>query len=704
MKDKTYYIIFIVGCIFIILAIIISIIFLLKEDEDNDVEPQKEDWKQYDSYIFSIYWPPSLCFNKMIEKEKCFSKVRELSIDDFFIIHGLWPTYISGKNIDYCNKNEEVNVTFNEEITGNNLPEVWPGLYSTNQITWNHEYNKHGYCYIQRIGKNPKTDYIFYFDKSSEIIKKYRLLMENILPDTPKGLHNITKKKFQEFISQSNLKLDPSYYSLICIRNDTENTNILNEIRINYDIDLIIIKSNKSIENCTDKFQIYFIDETKKPVYEKYDYYVFTVLWNPTSCKERGKECYKILKEKELNILMIHGLWPSYKKGRFPQWCNIDDDIQIEEFPEGLNYNMTNYWVGIDTTNKDFWNHEYNKHGYCYNQKINQDVSNYNFYFQKAVDIYHHYELKNLLKDFFPGIFAGENKLNKQYIEQKLDERFGIGTHCLSCIRYGQRFYLYEIRLKLDLEFNLTTDGHTTDNCPEEIYAEFMEVEGPQKQAEGLYETYDMYFFTILWLGTTCHMKGEQCYENIKVVPKNIFTLHGLWPNYRNGTLADWCNGKNDIEIDIQDENLLEFMNSHYISGYHTNAYFWEHEYNKHGYCYNQRNNLDPNNYEIFFKKAREMYLKYDFSNIFLDIYKYRIEPGDMEINRKEVQNYFEDKGFSKDTYLLVCTNITRNESTTVNPHLLEIRIRFNLDFNLLKNETDKSEFDCPEIFYAQFL
>ena len=70
-------------------------------------------------------------------------------------------------------------------------------------------------------------------------------------------------------------------------------------------------------------------------------------------------------------------------------------------------------------------------------------------------------------------------------------------------------------------------------------------------------------------------MEGEQCYENIEVVPKNIFTMHGLWPNFRNGTIADWCNGKNDIEIEIYDKSLLEFMNTHYVLGYHTNAYFW---------------------------------------------------------------------------------------------------------------------------------
>ena len=98
------------------------------------------------------------------------------------------------------------------------------------------------------------------------------------------------------------------------------------------------------------------------------------------------------------------------------------------------------------------------------------------------------------------------------------------------------------------------------------------------------------------------------------------------------------------------------------------------------------------------------MYEQYDFANIFINLYKDKITPGDMEINRKDVEKYFESKGFPKDTYLLVCTNITQKNEDEIKPHLLEIRIRFDLDFNILKNETDVSEFDCPDLFYAQFL
>ena len=281
------------------------------------------------------------------------------------------------------------------------------------------------------------------------------------------------------------------------------------------------------------------------------------------------------------------------------------------------------------------------------------------------------------------------------------------GNFGITCVNYNGVYYLHEIRIKLDFIFRPTTSGKTDDDCPEEFHAEFLEVEGPQKQEIDLDKKYNMYFFTVLWLGTTCHLKGWQCYERIKdIVPKNKFTMHGLWPNLRDGTIPNWCNGKNDIEIEIKDKSLLEFMNKYYASGYHTNEYFWGHEYNKHGYCYNKRNGYDVNNYELYFQKIKDMYIENNFGNLFLDFFKKEkidVIPGDMAINRTKFEIYFNVRGISKDKYLIVCENIT-NEKNDTYPHISEMRIRYDLDFNLLKNETDKSEFDCPEIFYAEFL
>jgi ribonuclease I len=699
MKDKTYFLVFLIGCILLILGIIITIILIFEE------EKKKEDWNQYDSYLFSIFWPASSCFNKLSENETCFNKVRELGIDNYFIIHGLWPTYKNGKLIDQCNKNEEINVTFTDEEYRKELVYIWPGLYSSEQNLWNQEYNKHGYCYVQRKKNDPKKDYKSYFDKTKEIFNDdYHGLMEHIIPDIPKGLHNIKKVKFKEILSESTLRLAPSMYSLICNINDTQKTNVLYEIRFNYDLDMKRINDIASGENCPDVFQIYYSNETKKPLNETYNYYVFSLTWNPTKCKIYGKECYKKLKKKELNILMLNGLWPSLHDGIPLQWCNFGEDVQVDSFSGDLNISMTNYWIATNTLDNVLWTYDYNKHGYCYSQKNDYNVENYSNYFQKAVDLYEQYNVKNLLIEMFPDHIYGVQKLNKTYMVEKLNEILGIGKYTLTCFKYSKDiYYLSEVRLKLNLTFDLTNESCTEDNCTETIYAEFLEDADPHEEDKEFYKNYDIYFFTISWLPTLCRTKSAACYERIELLPKNLFTVHGLWPNYKNGTLPKWCNGKNDIEIEIKDDNLLEFMNNYYPGSFHTNEYLWGHEYNKHGFCYNKRNGYDTNKYEIYFKKIKDMYEQYNFGNIFIDLYKDRIKPGDMEINRTEVQEFLEERGFAKDVYLLVCTNISENY-TEVNPHLLEIRIRFDINFTVLENATDVSEFDCPEKFYAEFL
>ena len=693
-----------------LLGIIITIIFLLIEEkeekkEENEEKTEKEDWSEYDCYILSIFWTPSNCFNKKENKEECFDTIDKLDINKSFIIHGLWPTYTSGEYTDDCNKNELINVTFDEEYE-KYISKYWPGLYSSNNYMWNHEYNKHGYCYIKRIKYDPEKDYKIYFDKTKEMFSnaKYNDLMEYILPDTPQGLHKISKDRFQYILNNSEFKLDPSTYSLRCVENKENNTNVLNEIWLNYDIDLKITSNVKLSDNCPERFELYFGDENRIPVWKKYDFYVISVLWPVTNCLEKGKECYKKLKEqKELNKMTIHGLWPSYKIGILPQWCNLDVDVEIDNFTK----EMEDYWLNIyEEENKILWNIEYNKHGFCINQRMNKSTEDYLFYFNKTIEIYKNLELKNIMnKEIYPWIFAGMNKLNKTYLRNQLSQKYENGSFAITCYNINGLYYLHEIRIKLNLDFLPTSDGKTSDNCPEIFYAEFLEVEGPQKQAIDFYKEYDMYFFTVLWLGTTCQQKGWQCYERIKNTPKNKFTIHGLWPNLRNGTLANWCNGPNDIEIDIKAKSLLDFMNKYYLSGYHTNEYFWGHEYNKHGYCYNQRLGYDVNNYEIFFKKIVDMYNENNFENLFLDFFekeKIDIIPGDMAINRTKFELFFDERGFPKGNYVIVCTNITNEENIT-NPHILEMRIRYDLDFKLLKNETDKSEFDCPEIFYAQF-
>ena len=708
MENKLYFLLILVGCVLLFLGIIVSIILLLMD--------KKEHWRDYDSYILGISWAPSICYNQNDKtKEKdCFSKLDELNINTSFIINGLRPEYSNGDDIEKCNKDEDIEIKFNDKLN-KTLSTIWPGLTISDNDKWNYEYNQYGYCYIQRLRKNVENNYTMYFNKTRDIFlePQYYDLIEHVFPDTPQGLHTILKQKFKIFINESTIALAPSTYSLRCEKNKDNDTFILSELWLNYDIDFNLTSKVKLEDNCPDRFDIYFRNKNKIPVWEKFDHYVMTIFWPATFCLSQGKECYKKLKEGELNINTIHGLWPSYKDKNVPQWCNLDTNIEINNSTN----DMETYWINMDMeNNKQFWNHEYNKHGFCYNKRINKPTEDYLLYFNKTIEVYNNItnianqtiNLKDLMKQhLYPGIFAGMNKLSKSYLTTKLQELFGNGTFGFTCLEFQGNYYLYEIKVFLDTSFtSLYTEGFDS-NCPGEIYAEFLENEGKKKQApDNFYKEYDMYFFTILWLGTTCHQKGPQCYERIPNATKNKFSLHGLWPNLRNGTVEQgFCNGPNDIEIDIKNETLLNFMNNHYVSGYHTNPYFWGHEYNKHGYCYNQRVNHDVNDYEFFFQKSKDMFVDNNFENLFVDFFakeKIEIKVGDMEINRTKFELFFNDKGFSNDKYLIVCANIT-DEFNNTHPHISEMRIRYDLDFNLLKNETDKSEFDCPEIFYAQF-
>ena len=413
-------------------------------------------------------------------------------------------------------------------------------------------------------------------------------MFEIILPDTPQGLHTITKSKLKEFIETSALEINTSTYSLQCVENKESNSNILSEIWFNFDIGFNATTNIQRTESCPDKFDIYFRDKNRKAVWDKFDFYIMSFVWGPTFCKQleidgkEGKECYKKLQNNELNTMIIHGLWPSYTTGIIPQWCNLDTNVEINNSTE----DMEKYWMNIyKKDNKEFWDHEYNKHGFCYNKKLNLSTDNYLYYFNKTIEIYKKLNLTHVMDEFYPDKLFGINRLNRTYLSKKLGEKFGENTFTITCRNINNVYYLYEIRIKLNLDFDVAKAGKTIDNCPEEFNVEIVEDYSPKNQSIDFYKEYDMYFFTILWLGTTCHQKGWRTYERIKNETKNKFTIHGLWPNLRNGTLPQWCNGKNDIEIEIQNSTLLNFMNTYWVSGFHTEKYFWGHEYNKHGYC-----------------------------------------------------------------------------------------------------------------------
>jgi ribonuclease I len=128
-------------------------------------------------------------------------------------------------------------------------------------------------------------------------------------------------------------------------------------------------------------------------------------------------------------------------------------------------------------------------------------------------------------------------------------------------------------------------------------------------------QEYDMYVYSIQWGNTLCQ-NNEECKEKIKHLPKNIFTLHGLWPSFDDGSKVDECNKGSEIDVVIKDQQLYNDMKTYWISYTSTNKHFWNHEFNKHGYCYTQRYNKSMDD---FFDSAMMIYKKLSLDKLALN-------------------------------------------------------------------------------------
>lgn len=84
---------------------------------------------------------------------------------------------------------------------------------------------------------------------------------------------------------------------------------------------------------------------------------------------------------KEESGWSIHGLWPQYNKSSYPSFCKkVTFNIEtLKPIIDRLNA----IWYSIEEPNQDFWKHEWEKHGSCMFQELNELQ-----YFQKTIDLY----------------------------------------------------------------------------------------------------------------------------------------------------------------------------------------------------------------------------------------------------------------------------------------------------------------------------
>ena len=199
------------------------------------------------------------------------------------------------------------------------------------------------------------------------------------------------------------------------------------------------------------------------PAYKIYDYYLFSVQWGSSMCLNYGSGCEEALKKIPKHHISIHGLWPSLLSGKRIPVCNTGAEIDIIEDDTEIFSKMNKFWVSLSGKgNKVFWDHEYNKHGYCYNQRLDIDVNDYKKYFEKTMEIFEDYNLGNLIINALKidDSFIGEKSYSYKDLYNKIKDILGIDNFAFSCIKVKRnsntkKQYLSEIRIPIGLDFKL---------------------------------------------------------------------------------------------------------------------------------------------------------------------------------------------------------------------------------------------------------
>jgi len=157
------------------------------------------------------------------------------------------------------------------------------------------------------------------------------------------------------------------------------------------------------------------------------------------------------LKNAEVNTFTLHGLWPGLKTGaRIPE-CT--QGVEINPDAREVFQTMSHEWPSFTNPNKKFWEHEYNKHGYCYSAYTNTTNEPMKF-FEKTLEVFHSKPYRQIYQNLEK---RADNRWDYEDIHKQIEKVIGPGFQ-LQCIGYEGQQLLNEVHIYLDLDLSVMTN------------------------------------------------------------------------------------------------------------------------------------------------------------------------------------------------------------------------------------------------------
>mmetsp|Transcript_26557 Transcript_26557/g.41211 ORF Transcript_26557/g.41211 Transcript_26557/m.41211 type:complete len:316 (-) Transcript_26557:197-1144(-) len=110
-------------------------------------------------------------------------------------------------------------------------------------------------------------------------------------------------------------------------------------------------------------------DENHKNIDNSFDFYVFSMTFQPEFCSEKHEAPEGCHHPKQIwDRLTIHGLWPNNDDGTYPQNCSNEkfDLTSLQPIRDELEQQWPNIKaLPNSASHGEFWEHEWSKHGTC---------------------------------------------------------------------------------------------------------------------------------------------------------------------------------------------------------------------------------------------------------------------------------------------------------------------------------------------------
>lgn len=184
-----------------------------------------------------------------------------------------------------------------------------------------------------------------------------------------------------------------------------------------------------------------------------YNYYVFSSSWLGTECNFTS--CWANQTEKASHTFWsIHGLWPDYWQG-YPAFCEdypfVHDWIEPELYSQ-----MEVYWTSAYGPNDKFYDHEWTKHGTCWNDPDSPENTPHkmNDYFELTLSFGVTFNIYASLES--QGIVPSATPYQLSDISAAFANSYGNGTYLLECkVDSDGNQYFGAANICMDLDYNV---------------------------------------------------------------------------------------------------------------------------------------------------------------------------------------------------------------------------------------------------------